>query len=145
MKVKEVWKDIPGYEGFYQVSNHGRVQSLDRLRICNGGGTVGIKGVILRPTFGGRGNGRYFQVRLRRNTPRRVPHKAFYVAVLVARLFVPNPKNKPEVNHKDLDKLNNYFENLEWMTRSEQQTHARLHGRGARQSIIDGRFLPNTF
>ncbi len=62
----------------------------------------------------------YNQMRLRINKK----YKIFYLHRLVAECFIPNPKNKPEVNHKDGDKTNNHISNLEWVTRSENERHA---------------------
>ena len=92
----EIWKDIEGYEGLYQVSNLGRVKSLKYnkeriLKIANG--TDGYK--IVGLTY---------------NSKR----KTFKVHRLVAQAFIPNPNEYPQVNHKDEDKGNNKVDNLEW-------------------------------
>lgn len=87
-----MWKDIENYEGLYQVNELGEVKS---------------KGRILKPRPNGVG---YFQVALYKNGIR----KDFYVHRLVAKAFIPNPDNLPEVNHKDENKSNNTVENLEW-------------------------------
>lgn len=102
----EIWKDIEGYEGLYQVSNKGRVKSL-RLRDA----------LILtsHPAFG-----KYPSVHLRKDNG----NKPVSIHILVAKAFIPNPENKPVVNHKDGNKNNCDVENLEWVTCSENTLHA---------------------
>lgn len=96
----EVWKDVVGYEGCYQVSNEGRVKSLPvKSR------TKFFSGKVLNLFIDKCG---YEAVTLSRK-----PHK---VHRLVATAFIPNPGNLPCINHKDEDKTNNKVENLEWCT-----------------------------
>lgn len=111
----ETWKDIKDYEGLYQVSDYGRVKSLPRQ------GTQTKEERILKPEKTKKG---YLQVHLCKNGK----VKVFRVNRLVAIAFVPNPENKPEVNHKDTNKENNHASNLEWNTRSENQLHAYKTG-----------------
>lgn len=106
------WRDVPGYEGLYQVSDTGLVLSLPR---------EGSDGRILRPDITRDG---YAQVRLCKNG---LKHR-WLVHRLVALAFLPNPALKAEVNHIDGDKLNNALSNLEWSTRSENQQHAYDNG-----------------
>lgn len=96
--MTEIWRDIDGYEGIYQISNKGRVKSLH-----NGSER------ILRPVIDKYG---YMFVYLSNNSVR----KYFRLHRLVALAFIPNPENKPQVNHKDENKKNNCVENLEWIT-----------------------------
>lgn len=98
---KQIWKDIPGYEGKYQVSNTGRVRSL------NYGRTGKIK--VLKQ--GTKDNG-YKVVVIYKNGKR----KKYLVHRLVAQAFIPNPNNYPIINHKDENKTNNAVWNLEWCT-----------------------------
>ena len=91
--MEEIWKDIKGYEGLYQVSNMGRVKSLRNNIILRQGITMGYKRVLLYTN----------------NSP-----KNYYIHRLVAMAFIPNPDNLPQVNHKDEDKANNCISNLEW-------------------------------
>lgn len=111
---KEVWKDIKGYEGRYQVSNLGRVKSLPiDEKFCKR-----PEEIILTPFLCGSG---YYEVTLyyqKRRKPKLI-HR------LVAETFIPNPDDKKEVNHKDGNKLNNDASNLEWVTPSENQQHSR--------------------
>lgn len=95
----EIWKDIKGYEGIYQVSSEGRVRSLDRI----GERGYRYKGKILTPRPNKRG---YMWVVL--------VGKNYAVHRLVAQTFIPNPNNYPIVNHKDENPSNNCVENLEW-------------------------------
>lgn len=111
----EIWKDVPNYEGQYQVSNFGNVRSLNKIvrsknqfkeytklrpgKMLTQGNTGGYKMVYL--------NG-----------------KGMLVHRLVAMTFIPNPENKPEVNHKDRNHSNNHLNNLEWVTKRENTDHA---------------------
>lgn len=117
----ELWKEVPGFEKFYKVSNHGRVKSLDRLvemRPRNRGIYWAIReGRILAAALDGYG---YFKVVFSINKVK----TTHTVHKLVATVFVPNPENKPEVNHKDGDKTNNNDWNLEWCTKQENHVHA---------------------
>ena len=111
--TKEIWKDIKGYEGRYQISNHGKVKSLSRKA-----GTVYLKEKILsnkRLTKDG-----YPRVSLRDGEK----FKEFKIHRLVATHFIDNPHNKETVNHIDGDKTNNHVDNLEWSNRNEQMYHA---------------------
>ena len=114
--MEEVWKDIKGYEGMYQVSNLGRVRSLNRI-ITNKNKKYEIKGKIISNSTSKLG---YKKVTLQSNGER----KTFQVHRLVAQTFINNPNDKPQVNHIDGDKANNQVHNLEWVTSSENITHA---------------------
>ena len=107
--MQEIWKDIPHYEGKYQVSNLGNIKSL-HFKHQN------IQ-KLLKPTLNSSG---YYKIELYRDGK----SKIFYVHRVVASVFIPNPHNKPEVNHIDGNKLNNMVNNLEWCTISENQIHA---------------------
>src|SRR5678815_2886724 len=106
---KENWVDIVGYEGLYQVSDLGRVARHNRIR-SNG---RFYEGVICKLQVNHRG---YQRITLCGNN--------FSVARLVGVAFVPNPENKPEINHKFGNKLDNRATELEWSTRSENMQHA---------------------
>ena len=106
----EIWKPIAGYEEFYHVSNYGRIKSFKRK-----------KPIILTPALNQNG---YLRVHLSLDGKK----KNFFVHILVATAFIPNPDNKPEVNHRIGWKLNCYVGNLEWSTREENQQHAVDNG-----------------
>ncbi len=106
----EEWKDIKGFEG-YQISNYGRVKSLNYRRCGN---TKLLKKII--NNF----KDNYHVVNLSKNGK----HVLSRVHRLVATAFIPNPNNKPYVNHLDGCKTNNHISNLEWCTSSENAQHA---------------------
>lgn len=99
----EIWKDIVGYEGLYQISNFGMVKSLVRDKIMK-----------LKVDDG------YNRISLRKNSG----YKIFPVHRLIAVAFIPNPKNKTYINHLNGIKNDNRIENLEWCTASENRRHA---------------------
>ena len=107
--MKEIWKDIKGYEGLYQVSNLGRVKRVTTGRILKGMNS---------------GSG-YVQVGLYKQgvISRKLIHRS------VAQAFIPNQENKSEVNHIDEDKTNNNVNNLEWSTRTENINHGTRNER----------------
>ena len=108
---KEIWKDIPDYEGLYQVSNLGKVRSLDHVR-KNGKENNHIcvsKGKILTP---GKDNNGYMIVVLSKDGKT----KSYRIHKLVASSFLNNKNNLKCINHKDEDKTNNNVNNLEWCT-----------------------------
>lgn len=99
---KQIWKDISGYEGKYQVSNTGRIRSLNYKR------TGKTKILKIREDK----NDGYKRVMLFKNGK----YKAYLVHRLVAQAFIPNPNSYPIINHKDENRSNNYYKNLEWCT-----------------------------
>lgn len=103
--MEEKWRDIPGYEGLYQVSNFGRVRNH--------------KGVILALNKRPSNTQERYLIKLSKNNKKR----SFLVHRLVATAFIPNPEDKETVNHIDGDPLNNRSDNLEWATKSENHLH----------------------
>ena len=106
----EEWRDVVGFEGFYQVSNLGRVKSLDRTT-CDG---KQLKGRIIAPV-----GTRYLSANLWMNgkSYNKMVHR------IVGEAFVSNPDNLLEINHKDKNTTNNRADNLEWVTSSDNHNH----------------------
>lgn len=119
--MKEEWKNIEGYEGLYQVSSLGRIKSLPREINGTLGGSYTTPEKILSPPVYSNG---YVVVKLYNDGE----CERYGVHVLVARAFIPNTENKPIVNHKDGNKQNNHWGNLEWATQQENHTHAAENG-----------------
>lgn len=121
MNEGEIWKDVVGFEGYYQVSTHGRVRSIDRVvnRIRKNKPPIPTlyRGVVLKPGLKDTG---YRIVILSVNDKNHTRK----IARLVAIAFIPNPQNKKLVNHKDGVKTNDIVDNLEWNTYSENLQHA---------------------
>lgn len=124
----EIWKPIKGFEGEYEISNFGQVKSL--------------KTNIILHQYKYRGG--YLEVHLRQHS------KKFHKKIhrLVAEAFIPNPNNYPEVNHKDENKKNNRFDNLEWCTHQYNNTYNGKHIKGGEktrkpvsQFDLDGNFI----
>ena len=134
----EEWRDVPGYLGYYMVSNFGRVKSL-----CYG------KERILKPLKVGKG---YLQVILFKDGK----HKSFYIHRLVALVFLPNPDNLTIINHKDENPLNNCVDNLEWCTQKYNVNYGTgmirrvsiKNGKPVAQYTLDGTLIglyPSTY
>jgi hypothetical protein len=114
----EIWKDVYGYEGLYQISNLGNVRSNYKLLTPQ------------KTRFG------YMKIRLSINNVR----KGFFMHRLVAIAFIENKENKRCVNHKDGIKTNNNVDNLEWATHSENERHAYLNGlQPSKEGVKNGR------
>ena len=111
----EQWKDIPDYEGYYQISNLGRVKSLEKtLIICKR--KCVYKPLIKKPHISKRG---YWEIGICKNRLG-VTKK---IHRLIAISFIDNPKNHPQINHIDGNKLNNNISNLEWVNNRENACH----------------------
>jgi NUMOD4 motif./HNH endonuclease. len=120
----EKWKDIIGYEGYYQVSDAGNVRSLDR-KIVKKNGDVQHRCGKSKPLRKNKDG--YLFVKLSRDGIDRL-HR---VHTLVASAFLNRPSKNHEVNHKDFDRTNNHFENLEWVTHAENIAYTISAGRHA--------------
>lgn len=130
---QEIWKDIKGFEGLYQVSNLGKIRSLDReITKPNRHGDIQIfkfKGKELRFNDNGKG---YLSVQLGRGNRR-------YVHRLVAEMFIDNPLELPSINHIDNDTKNNNVTNIEWVTQQGNIQHKVRQGRQCK-----GERIPST-
>lgn len=118
---KEIWKDIPGYEGYYQISNTGNIKSLDRFIVKKNGAKVFLQGKYVSVSVHKHG---HHVVRLwkENNT------KLYNLYRLLALVYISNPENKKEVNHIDGNRMNFDLKNLEWVTASENMKHAYVNG-----------------
>lgn len=112
--MEEIWKEISGYEGIYEISNRGRVRRIK-------GGVRTRAGLILKPGVYTSG---YFFVRLYKSGI----GKSFSVARLTGIAFLDNPNNLPQINHKDGVKLHNWVGNIEWCTAAYNAQHALKNG-----------------
>lgn len=112
--MEELWKPVVGFEGLYEVSNLGNVKSIERNGTVKGGRHMSK----ILDNYG------YYMCRLRNKNIVKLPK----IHRLVAQAFIDNPENKPQVNHKDGNKLNNCVDNLEWVTPRENIIHAVENG-----------------
>lgn len=141
-----MWKQVKGYEGFYEVSDCGEVRSVDRYLQYSNGIIYHHKGRILKQSIlKGRGDTLdrkgYCVVNLRKLGTTKV----CCVHILVAQAFIPNVEDKPVVNHKDGNKRNNSVDNLEWVSFSDNNRHALRTGlRAPRGNRIEQYTLSGT-
>jgi len=125
----EIWKDVVGFEGFCMVSNIGRVKSLDRYYDSKRGCTRKVSSHL----YGIRVEKGYDRVGICDE----FGQKSYAVHRLVAEAFIPNPDNKPHVNHINSIRNDNRVENLEWVNHSENVTHG-LVSKSSKTSIYSG-------
>ena len=126
--MKEIWKDIAGYEGYYQVSNLGRVKSIERLiAYTNSKGVVSHFPVEEKIIAQRTDKGGYQRASLKKDKVR----KLCLVHRLVAQAFIENPDNLPLVNHKDENRGNNNAMNLEWCTSKYNHNYGNARERMA--------------
>lgn len=123
--MKEIWKDIEGFEGLYQISNLGRVKSLERQIMRSNGYPLNLKERILKTNISKAGRE---GVQLSKNSQ----WYHCWIHRLVAKAFIPNPDNLPQVNHKDENPLNNCIDNLEWCTNKYNHDYGTRNIRQAR-------------
>lgn len=126
-RLKEEWRPIKEYEGRYEVSNFGRIKSVERIIVYPSGKKQPHKEKIMRPQIVSprqsakrKSITKYQRIMLCKNGK----YKGFLIHRLVAEAFIPNPENKPEVNHIDGCGLHNHVKNLEWTSSTENKTHS---------------------
>ena len=112
----EIWKPIDGYEGLYLVSNTGKIKTLSRPVKCRKNSDRILSERILSPIL----RKGYFAIGLSKDNN----FKRYSLHRLIAIAFIPNPDNKPHINHKNGIKTDNRSVNLEWCTPSENLIHA---------------------
>lgn len=122
--MKEIWRDIKGYNGLYQISNIGRVKSLPKIHNLHNNSYI-TKERILKNSINSNG---YIRITLKAFGK----GKRYYVHRLVLEAFMPNPSNKPFVNHIDCNPKNNRVDNLEWCSAQENTDHMKKLGRNKR-------------
>lgn len=112
----EEWKDITAYEGLYAISSFGRIKSYAKWK-----GAFFKEETIIKSRVSKK---KYIECGITKN------NKTSWVRIhrVEAQMFISNPENKPEVNHMDSIRWNNFFKNLEWNTRLENENHARHIG-----------------
>lgn len=115
-KIQTTWKDIPGFEGFYEINIIGEVKGKQRI-IKRQKGITTINPKFLTSRINNCG---YMEVRLSKHGK---THTKF-IHNLLGQTFIPNLENKPQINHKNGIKLDNRLSNLEWVTHSENMRHA---------------------
>ena len=113
----EIWKDVLGYEGYYQISNLGNIKSVDRYIKSRSGNLFLRKGKPMFPAQNGNG---YLHVILNKNNK----PKNHRIHRMVALVFLPAQEHRTDVNHIDGNKLNNRVDNLEWTTHKENCDHS---------------------
>lgn len=118
----EEWKEIPGFEGYYEASSYGRIKSLDREILQRNGKTKRLKGKVLSTPLGS--DGRYYVIVLYCGGKKYMRNVHRFIALT----FVSNPDNLKEVNHLDGNGLNNHIDNLEWVSPKGNMAHAIEHG-----------------
>ena len=133
--MEEIWSDIKEYESWYQISNKGRIRSVDRTVKCKDGSIRFYKGKVMTCVKDKDG---YNCTGLSKNGI----IKNYRVHRLVAQAFIPNPENKPQINHKDENPANNHVCNLEWVTNQENVNYGS-HNEKQAKSLINHPILSN--
>lgn len=127
-QTAESWKDVPGWEGYYQASTFGNIKSLDRVIICKLGRHFNFIGQQIKPQVNKLG---YYQLRFTKNSK----GNTLLIHQIIAWTFLDNPNKYPVVNHKNGIKSDNCFSNLEWCTHSHNIQHAFTTGLNSAKGI----------
>lgn len=125
--TEEIWLPVRNWEGYYEVSNYGRVRSVERIVVCKDGKKRIIKSIILKQHYVKDG---YLRVQLSKRGGQRIC-KQYRINRMVAETFIPNPYNLPEVDHINRVKTDNRVVNLRWCTRKENMRNRIWHTRGS--------------
>lgn len=129
MEEVEIWKDVPNYEGYYQISTLGRLKSLSRVVKKGNGVRRTVERII--PTHTGKHG---YKIKL---LCKEGVNRLYSIHRIVAITFIPNPENKEQVNHLNSLRDDNRVSNLEWVTRSENMIHGVKFGNVKSSVIID--------
>ena len=121
----EEWRDVPTWEGYYMISSFGRMLSVERTITSTDGRKYHFPFCLMKPNNGKHNGIVYNYARLSASKRK----ESIAVHRLVAKVFLPNPNNYPQVNHIDENKLNNKASNLEWCTQSQNQLHGTARER----------------
>jgi DNA-binding CsgD family transcriptional regulator len=124
--TEEIWKPIEGYEDEYEVSSHGQVRSLDRCRLGKNKHLAKIRGKVMKQHLNKDG---YYTIKCHKSGQIK---KGFLVSRLVAQMFCTGYRPELQANHKDSNRTNNYYGNLEWVTLQENIEHCHINGSGTR-------------
>lgn len=133
---KENWKSIEGYEGYFEVSNYGKIRSLTRQITKSNGKVQKVYGQELRPFIRDSSkitSVKHYRIALRLNGEQ----KKYFVHRLVATAFIRKPKDKEVINHIDNNGLNNYYKNLEWCTAKENVAHCHNQNRQNAEKVLE--------
>lgn len=129
--IQETWKDIPNYEGIYQISNYGRVKALAKDIVWCKGNIKHQDEMIMKPMVNHNG---YLRIALCNKDHK---YKKFPIHQLVATAFIgKKPSPKHVVNHKDFNRKNNFVSNLEWVTQRENSIYSRNNCKSARLNNV---------
>lgn len=125
--MKEEWRDVEEHKGVYQVSNLGNVRRIEHTETNRSKSVRVMRERMLKPRLNTKG---YMFVSLSKDDKK----KTFYVHRMVAKAFIPNPNNYPQINHKDEDRKNNCVDNLEWCTNKYNCNYGK-HRENVRKAV----------